>query len=80
MPADIQDRVFDFIVKFKADNDGVSPSYREIMEACDISSFSHVKYLLGKLAAGGRISLGDGKSRTIYVTGGQWQYEEPVAV
>lgn len=65
--------IYDFIVKRKKQNDGNSPSIREIARHCDIPSTSIVNHHLRKLAEQGLIELsGNGKARMIIVTGGQW--------
>jgi SOS-response transcriptional repressor LexA len=69
-----QAEVFDFIVRYKTDNDGLSPTYREIGEECGISSTSVVRYYLVKLQDGGLITFGK-KGRGIKVIGGRWSYE-----
>lgn len=69
--------VFDFIVTFKAEHDGLSPSIREIREHCHIASTSTVAYHLDKLEEVGMIEFyGDvGTTRNIMVTGGEWGRE-----
>jgi SOS-response transcriptional repressor LexA len=67
--------VLDFIVKYKIDHDGVSPSVLEIGAGCDISSTSMVRYSLDCLERLGLIRCGYGeksRSRMISVTGGRW--------
>ena len=65
--------VYDFIVAFKQDNDGVSPSVSEIGAACDINSTSVTRYHLDCLVRLGMIECEyAGKSRMIKVVGGRW--------
>lgn len=67
--------VFKFIVDYKKNNDGASPSMREISKTFDISSLSHVRYILGRLEVHGKIKLTRaGEARRISVVGGQWKY------
>ena len=66
--------VFDYLVRYKTDNDGLSPTYRMIAEELEISSTSVVKYYLKKLEAGGMIAFGH-KGRGIKIIGGTWRYE-----
>jgi SOS-response transcriptional repressor LexA len=68
-------RVFTFIVNYKTQHDGIAPSLREIMNACDISSTSMVHVVLNLLEEGGRIERvgGKGTGRNIAVVGGSWQ-------
>jgi repressor LexA len=71
--------VFEFIVGFKRAHDGISPSMREILEGCDISSTSLVNYYLERLVDKGLIErYGDwGKSRNLMVVGG---YEQACSI
>lgn len=73
--------VFGFIVDYKCRHDGNSPSIREIMEVCDISSTSMVSYALRRLERVGVIKLeGDARtSRRIEVVGGHWTFTKPEA-
>jgi SOS-response transcriptional repressor LexA len=75
--------VFNFIVKFKSENDGNSPSLEQIGLACDITSSSVVVFYLDKLEKAGQIarevfdSQGDRKRsksriRNIRVIGAKW--------
>jgi len=62
-----------FIVRYKRACDGNSPTYRDIMRACRLSSVSVVHYHLRTLARQGRIRLlDDGSARSIVVVGGTW--------
>ncbi len=73
-------RLFDFILKFKTEHDGNSPSIREIGNGCGINSTSLVKYYLGVLEGEGKITIErkvPGKNRMINVTGGNWSYQVP---
>jgi hypothetical protein len=63
------DKVYDFIVAFKIDNDGNSPSYRMIKRGLKISTISTVLYIIEHLEDDGKIY----RSHTgILVTGGEW--------
>ena len=62
--------VYKFIVKYKTENDGLSPSMREIM-AQGVSSTSVVAWHLTKLETEGKIEWGG--VRGIKVTGGEWR-------
>ena len=70
--------VLRYIIRYKGMNDGLSPSMREIMEACGIRSLSHVHLILEKLEDAGWINR-DG-NRGIFVVGGQWTYTAPACV
>lgn len=69
--SDTTDAVMDFIIAYKKAHDGNSPSIREIMVGCDISSTSTVSYHLNKLAKKGRITRSRA-NRSIEVKGGAW--------
>ncbi|KAA3644805.1 MAG: hypothetical protein DWQ07_15480 [Chloroflexi bacterium] len=79
MPEELTSRereVFGFIVRYKTDNDGVSPTIREILAGTRITSTSMVAFYLGKLEEKGLIeALGKGvQTRNIRVIGGQWLF------
>lgn len=66
------DRVFNFIVAYKANNDGNRPTMRRIRDALDIGSESTVHYHIQQLIKTGRLKRDiDGK---IMVVGGKWFY------
>lgn len=65
--------VFDFIVSYKRANDGNSPSLREIMAACGITSTSLMQFILDNLVDDGLIRIGPGP-RNIAVIGGCWTF------
>lgn len=75
------DKVFDFIVTYKAQHDGCSPTLREIMVGLSISSISVVGYHLRRLAESGRIEMfvrdpdGNKSSKNIQVIGGAWSFQ-----
>ena len=59
--------VYQFIIDYKRDNGGNSPSYREIGEACHIKCASNVKYAIDKLVHSGKIEYKGKASRSIRV-------------
>ena len=71
--------VFAFILKYKMEHDGNSPSFREIGDESGISSTSMVQYYLDILEREGLLTLERGVNRMISITGGQWRYinEQP---
>lgn len=69
--------VLNFIVEFKAANDGIAPSMTEIIGVTDITTNSLVKRYLEKLESAGRIRIlrdaeGRQVARGIIVEGGTW--------
>lgn len=67
------DRLFAYIIAFKHEHDGNSPTRREIVAAGLASSTSHADYTLHTLARQGRIRLGGpGAARAIHVVGSAW--------
>lgn len=67
-----EDMVLDYIIDYKINHDGNSPSIREIVEAMGMSSSSVGEYYLRKLVAQERISRLAGSARSISVRGGSW--------
>jgi len=59
--------VLNYIVKYKAENNGRSPSVREIMKGCDFRSTCVAHYHLGRLQSAGLIERDAKKSRSIRV-------------
>ena len=66
--------VLAYITAYKTANDGNSPTIREIMSGCNVSSTSLVSYILRDLQDDGKIRVMQG-SRGIMVVGGQWRME-----
>lgn len=62
--------VYLFVVRYKRQHDGNSPSVREIGRACHLPSTSHVHYYLVRLEVEGRIRMLG--TRSIEVVGGRW--------
>lgn len=75
MLSDRHRAVFDFIVRYKKENDGNSPSITEIGAKFKINSKSHVMYILSRLHNYGLIRLESKAHRSIQVIGGKWIYE-----
>lgn len=69
--------VFDFIVSYKRSHDGNSPTLRQIMDACGITSTSVASYALRGLARAGKIRILPG-SQGIVVIGGCWSISSSV--
>jgi predicted transcriptional regulator len=68
-----REAIFQYIVKFKREHDGLSPSVPEIAAACLIGEPT-VRYHLLKLEAAGRI-ISEGR-RGLQVRGGAWDFDE----
>jgi hypothetical protein len=68
------DSVYQYIVTYKLSHDGNSPSFREIGDACGISSTSMVKRTIANLVADGKLKFNGApfQSRCIEVVGGEW--------
>jgi hypothetical protein len=74
-----QEQIFAWIVAYKRSHDGNSPTLRELMSGCDLSSLSVTYDCLRRLTAVGLIdrqaSPGTrGRSRQIVIVGGRWSY------
>ena len=66
-----------FIIQYKREHGGNSPTLGEIAVAC-FTVKSAVHYHLNVMAAAGTVVIGEyGASRNIEVPGGRWVYEEP---
>ena len=66
--------VLKFVIRHKAEHNGNSPSYEEIMSACGIKSKSHVGVILDRLEASGLLES-EG-TRSIKIPNSRWTYEE----
>jgi SOS-response transcriptional repressor LexA len=75
-----QNEVLAFIINYKTAFDGVSPSVREIMDECEMSSTSVVQFYLDGLRERGLIAHSPAKSRSIRVVGGKWSYDKSVVL
>lgn len=68
------EKIFRWIVEYKTQHDGNSPTLVELMSACGVSSRSVARYLLQRLQKAGLIRLsGNKQSRSIRVVGGEWR-------
>lgn len=66
--------VYEFIVNYKIDHDGIAPTVAEITHGCQLSSTSAVSHYLNTLVLLGMIKCdyGKGKSRMISIPGARW--------
>lgn len=71
------DAILAFLIKYKQEHDGNSPTFRQIMAEFDIPSTSIISYVLDQMEAEGMIKLLGKRHRGIEVVGGSWSYEEP---
>jgi SOS-response transcriptional repressor LexA len=67
-----RERVFSFIVDYKADSGGASPSVREIVRALGLSSTSIVNYHVKALEADGRLVR---EGHHLSIPGERWTLE-----
>jgi predicted ArsR family transcriptional regulator len=70
----MREQIFQFIVDFKREHDGLSPKWQEIADAVLVSKTT-VRYHLQQLQIEGRVQLI--KRRGIAVEGGMWNLIEP---
>jgi hypothetical protein len=75
--APTRDRIFDFLVRYKQEHDGNSPSMREVADACHVV-LSAAHFHLLRLERDHRIHLNDNRSRAIEIVGAAWQPPEEV--
>lgn len=67
-----REKVFDYICDYKKENDGNSPTVREIKRGCGLSSESVVSYHLDILQCEGKIRRWPHTWRRVEVVGGKW--------
>ena len=72
-----QKAILAFIIRFKRDSGGDSPTIREIGRAVGITSSAVVAHHMDALEERGLITRPDGKARRITIPGGKWTYEPP---
>lgn len=74
MPSRVQD-VYNFIVEYKRNHRGRSPSYDEISEGVGLSSKSYIGTYLSSLEKEGKIIVLEG-GRGIDVPNSEWKLED----
>lgn len=67
----VDEAVLKFIIKYKTENGGNSPTIREIIESTSVKSTSHATYILDKLEELGEIRVGH-KRNLISIPGYQY--------
>ncbi len=70
-----QAAILRYIIRYKCDHDGDSPTMREIMQAVGITAVSIVHHNLDALERRGHIQRRGTKARSISVPGGRYVYE-----
>ena len=65
--------VYAYIIKHKTENDGNSPTLRDIGNNIGIKSTSHVSYYINKLVDIGLIRRKPTRAGSIEVVGGEWR-------
>jgi hypothetical protein len=65
--------VFEFLVRYKREHDGNSPTVREIAAGCNVS-LGTVYYHLTRLELDHRISVMGDRRRNIEIKGGNWDW------
>ncbi len=69
--------MYRWIVRYKRQNAGDSPSRREIAAGVGLASVAVVQYHLGRLEKAGMITRPKrGQARRIGIPGASWQFEE----
>jgi len=66
-------KMMDYIIGYKEQNNGLSPTVREIGDACGMSSTSLVNHHLEELVRIGELKR-IGSSRNLSVVGGRWTF------
>lgn len=74
--ASTRDLIFTFLVQYKRDHNGNSPTTREIAEAYCLSSLTTVRHHLMVLAREGRIIFSDDRRYNVEIVGAAWHFPE----
>jgi hypothetical protein len=72
--ATVREAIFRFLIDYKQQYDGNTPSVREIAEACS-TSISNVNYHLTRLEHEHKIRMWGERRRMIEIVGGSWAFE-----
>lgn len=70
-------KVYEFLVRYKKQNDGRAPTIREVAESLDNCSTSTVVYYYKGLHELGLISFDRGEFSGLRIRGGEWTYKRP---
>ena len=71
----VAQRVLDFIIDYKTQHDGNSPTFREIASGCGFHTTSSIRIALNFLQDHGQIYYEERQTRAIQVVGGKWIFE-----
>ena len=66
------EETYAWIIQFKIDHDGNSPTLREVMQGCGMSSPAIAADWLERLEEANLIRLNPGRARGIEIIGGAW--------
>ena len=69
-----KEEVYQFIMQYKSEHNGLSPSYDQIREGCSISSKNSIALILRELINEGRI--GREGTRGISIPNSEWIMKE----
>lgn len=72
-------RVLRFVIQYKRDHDGNSPTLREISDGLNIRAVSEVSGLLDELEGAGLVHRRDRRAAYIEVVGGTWTHAEDIS-
>lgn len=70
--------VLNYIIQYKENHDGLSPSIQNICDGCGMASPASVVYVIAKLERQGFIKRLGKYQPGIMVTGGQWSLQEVI--
>jgi len=68
----MREKLLFFIIRYKEENNGNSPSYREMCVGIDAGSTAVIQYHITKLEADGHIIVNRNKARSITIPNSQW--------
>jgi hypothetical protein len=80
MNSETREKIYDFIIVFKRQHDGISPTLREIAANTGISSTAVVSYHIDKLIIEGRLEKYGGwmTTRNLMVPGALWIHSDDI--
>lgn len=66
------DAIYEFIIQYMTESNGIAPAVRDIAEGLGISSTSQVRYSMDRLVEQGRVTVDPRIARGIHVVGYGW--------